>query len=157
MATGRTADVVGAARPAARAYAFRHVVTFADVSPYGSVYFSRFVDWQGRCREMFLGEHAPEVLGPASNELVLVTLTVRCEFLAELRAFDEVTLLMRLGGMSRNRLVLDFEYVCDRDGGDRKVAARGQQEVACMARTAAGLAPTPIPEPLRRALAGYGP
>ena len=45
-----------------RAYEYRHVVGFEETNLVGNVYFTEHLRWQGRCREMFLKEHAPEVL-----------------------------------------------------------------------------------------------
>ena len=41
-----------------RAYEYRHVVGFEETNLVGNVYFARFVSWQGRCRELFLRDHA---------------------------------------------------------------------------------------------------
>ena len=42
--------------------------------------------------------------------LALVTLRVSCEYLAELRAFDEIAIRMRLGALEQNRMTLLFDY-----------------------------------------------
>jgi enediyne biosynthesis thioesterase len=46
---------------------------------------------------MFLRDHAPAVIEALQHGLALVTTRVSCEFMAELVAFDEITLRMRLG------------------------------------------------------------
>ena len=43
-----------------RAYEYRHVVGFEETNVVGNVYFSRYVSWQGRCRELFLREGIPQ-------------------------------------------------------------------------------------------------
>jgi enediyne core biosynthesis thioesterase len=43
--------------------------------------------WQGRCREMFLRDHAPELLNELRADLALVTLFCSCEYLEEIAAF----------------------------------------------------------------------
>ena len=43
-------------------YEYRHVVGFEETNLVGNVYYVNYVRWQGRCREMFLLEHAPSVL-----------------------------------------------------------------------------------------------
>jgi enediyne biosynthesis thioesterase len=73
-----------------RAFEYRHVVGFEETNLVGNVYYANHVRWQGRCREMFLREHAPDVLDALAQDLRLVTLHCSCEYLAELNAFDEV-------------------------------------------------------------------
>lgn len=136
------------------AYEHRHVVGFEETNLVGNVYYANHVRWQGRCREMFLRDHAPGVLDDLANGLALVTTRVSCEYLAELRAFDEVTVRMRLGGMAQNRVTMRFEYWRSAGGGEELVA-RGEQEVACMRRQDGRAVPAPVPAELRQALASY--
>ena len=139
----------------APAYEYRHVVGFEETNLVGNVYYAHHVRWQGRCRELFLREHAPEVLRQLADGLALVTTRVSCEYFAELAALDEVAVRMRLGAVAQNRVSMRFEYWRGGAGGEELVA-RGEQEVACMRRDGAGLAPAPVPDALRRALAPYG-
>lgn len=138
-----------------RAYEYRHVVGFEETNLVGNVYYVHHVRWQGRCRELFLREHAPEVLDEFTRGLSLVTLRCACEYLAELAVFDEVIIRMRLGALIQNRLTLLFEYWRPTGGGEELVG-RGEQQVACMRREGKRLVPTPVPEVLREALRPYG-
>jgi enediyne core biosynthesis thioesterase len=133
-----------------RAYEYKHVVGFEETNLVGNVYFVNQVRWQGRCRELFLREHAPSVLDQLGRGLSLVTTRVSCDYFAELTAFDEVVVQMRLASLAQNRLVLAFEYW--RRG---ELVARGEQHVACMRREGDTLAATPVPEALREALRPY--
>jgi len=138
-----------------RAYVYRHVVTFEETSLAGNVYYVNHLRWQGRCRELFLREHAPEVLDEMANGLSLVTTRCSCEYLAELAAFDEVLIRMHLGELTQVRLTMTFEYVrlkADKD----ELVARGEQQVAFMRREKGRMVPTPIPQGLREALRPYG-
>lgn len=120
----------------------------------GNVYYANHVRWQGRCREMFLHEHAPGVLESLTRGFALVTTRVSCEYLAELVAFDEVIIQMRLGSMKQNRIDMLFEYWrCKADA--RELIARGEQQVACMQREGKEMVPIPIPQELRDALNPY--
>ncbi len=137
-----------------RAYEYRHVVGFEETNLVGNVYFVHHVRWQGRCRELFLRDHAPEVLAELAQGLHLVTTRCSCEYLAELAAFDEVVIRMRLGALMQNRIALVFEYW--RCSGDREeLVARGEQHVACLRRDGKQMVPTPVPETLREALRPY--
>jgi enediyne biosynthesis thioesterase len=137
-----------------RAYLYRHVVGFAETNLTGNVYFTHHLAWHGRCRELFLREHAPEVLQQLARELTLVTLRCSCEYLAELAAGDEVTVEMQLVEVVQNRLRMRFDTFVER-APERVLAARGEQEIACMRRSGTGLVPIPVPGALRTALAAF--
>lgn len=138
-----------------RAFVYRHQVGFEETNLVGNVYYVNHVRWQGRCREMFLREHAPEVLGELAAGLVLATVQVSCSYLAELSAFDQVEVRMQLADLRQNRLSLHFDYVRTRPDGGAELVARGDQEIACMRRDGERLAPCPVPDGLRRALRLY--
>jgi len=137
-----------------RAYEYRHVVAFEETNLVGNVYYVNHVSWQGRVRELFLRDHAPDVLEELSRGLALATLRVSCEYFAELYAFDEVLIRMRLGELAQNRITMRFEYWRVKDGHEELVA-RGEQEVACLRRAGEKLLPTPVPQTLREALQAY--
>ena len=133
-----------------RAYEYRHVVGFEETNLIGNVYYANHVRWQGRCREMFLRDRAPEVIEALKYGLVLVTTRVSCEFMAELFAFDEITLRMRLGELAQNRITMNFEY-----WRGEELVARGEQQVACMQREGEQVVAVPVPTQLREALREY--
>lgn len=133
-----------------RAYEYRHVVGFEETNLVGNVYYVNHVSWQGRVREMFLRDHAPDVIGELSRGLSLATLRVSCEYLAELNAFDEVLIRMRLGELTQSKITLLFEY-----WRGEELVARGEQQVACFRREGDKLVPTPVPKSLRAALRTY--
>jgi enediyne core biosynthesis thioesterase len=143
-----------------RAYEHRHVVGFEETNLVGNVYYVNHLRWQGRCREMFLREHAPEVLDELSKGLALATIRCSCDYLAELAAFDSIIVRMRLGDVVQNRMTLLFEYWRESADGEELVA-RGEQEIACMRRepgpdgVPSRTVPTPIPTVLREALRPY--
>src|SRR5207249_9186159 len=107
------------------AYEYRHIVGFEETNLVGNVYYVNYLRWQGRCREMFLRDHAPEVLAELTRGLHLVTTRVSCEFLSELFAFDEVIVRMRLGALAQNRIAMSFEY-WRRNGDGEELVARGE-------------------------------
>jgi enediyne biosynthesis thioesterase len=137
-----------------RGYEFRHVVGFEETNLVGNVYFVNHLRWQGRCRELFLRDHAPGVLAEMRRGLALVTTRVSCEYLEELGALDELVIRMTLVAQAQNRLTMGFEYYRTRDGREELVA-RGEQQVACMVRDGAGMIPTAIPRELSEALRPY--
>jgi enediyne biosynthesis thioesterase len=137
-----------------KAYEYRHLVGFEETNLVGNVYYVNHLRWQGRTREMFLRDHAPEILDELARDLALATVRCSCDYLAELEAFDQVLVRMRLGGIVQNRITLLFEYWRQTDEGEELVA-RGEQVVACMRREGRRAVPTPIPAPLREALKPY--
>ena len=137
-----------------RAYEFRHVVGFEETNLAGNVYYANHIRWQGRCREMFLREHVPDVLPQLSDGLCLITTRCSCEYLAELAPFDEVIIRMRLAALNQNRITMSFEY-WRKHVDTEEMIARGEQQIACMQRQKHGLEPTQIPRSLREALQAY--
>lgn len=136
------------------AYLYRHTVSFEETNVMGNAYFAHYVSWQGRCRELFLREHAPDVLAEIQRELRLITLRTSCEYFDELVAFDEIEIRMRLAFMRGNRLGLTFDYhpMARLQG---RAAARGAQELACMALVGHRLLPAEWPASLKSALLHY--
>lgn len=132
-------------------FEYRHTVGFAETNLVGNVYFTNYLSWQGRCRELFLLEHAPDVLNDLQNGLALVTVRVSCEFLDELVAFDEVAVRMRLTAQTQNRATMSFEY-WRVNNGHEELVARGEQQVAAMRRQGESMVPTPFPPAMQVAL-----
>jgi enediyne core biosynthesis thioesterase len=134
-----------------RAYEYRHIVGFEETNLVGNVYFVNHLRWQGRCRELFLRDHAPGVLVEMERGLAFVTIHVSCDYYEEVRAWDEITVMMRLASQTQNRLSLSFDYYRTHDGQEQLIA-RGEQQIASMTREGAGLVPVPLPAELCVAL-----
>lgn len=136
-------------------YEYRHMVGFEDTNIVGNVYYVNYLRWQGRCREMFLKNEAPDVLADMQGDLKLFTLKVDCEFFAEITAFDELSIRMRLVDLAQTQVEFSFDYVrLDQDGGEVLVA-RGRQRVACMRGPNNRTVPARVPEALTAAMAPY--
>ncbi len=131
-------------------FEIRHIVGFEETNLVGNVYYVNHLRWQGRCREMFLREHCPSIIDAMNRGLALVTTRCGCEYFAELTAFDELAVRMRLGGVAQNRVTMLFDYV--RLGEREELVARGEQQIACMQRQGEKTVPTPVPRDLREAL-----
>jgi len=135
-------------------YEIRHIVGFEETNLVGNVYYVNYLRWQGRCRELFLKEKAPSVLAELREDLKLFTLKVECEFFAEITAFDELSVRMRLEELTQTQIQFSFDYVQVRAGLDTLVA-HGRQRVACMRGPNTNTVPARVPEALRAALAPY--
>jgi enediyne biosynthesis thioesterase len=134
-------------------YEYRHLVGFEETDVTGYVYYVNYLRWQGRCRETFLQEHAPDVLADIRQDLKLFTLRVSCEFFAGMEAFDRVSVRMRLEELTQTQIGFSFDYVRLRD--EEQLVARGRQRVACMRGPNRGTRPALVPTSLRTALAEY--
>jgi len=139
-----------------RFYEHRHVVGFEETNLVGNVYYVNYLRWQGRCREMFLFEHAPDVLADLRGDLKLFTIKAECEYFAEISAFDEVSIRMRLQELTQTQIGFTFDYV--RVSGPLELlVAKGGQRVACMRGAGGHTVPTRVPQALRAALEPYAP
>jgi enediyne biosynthesis thioesterase len=139
-------------------FTYEHLVTFEDTHLMGSVYFANYLRWQGICRERFLAEHAAAAVAEVrSGELVLVTVSCDCEYLAELHAMDRVAVSMSLVSLRGSRIEMRFDYL-RLESGSRppELVARGHHTTACMRRSGEHLEPVPVPEELAEAIHGIG-
>ncbi|MCT2583758.1 acyl-CoA thioesterase [Actinophytocola gossypii] len=135
-------------------YEIRHTVGFEETNLVGNVYYVNYLRWQGRCREMFLKEKAPKVLAEMQQDLKLFTLKVECEFFAEITAFDELSVRMRLDELTQTQIQFSFDYVKLVEDVEFLVA-RGRQRIACMRGPNNDTVPSRVPAALREALAPY--
>jgi enediyne biosynthesis thioesterase len=136
-------------------YEYRHRVGFEETNVIGNVYFTHYLRWQGRCREMFLSEHTPELMAEIGHGLALATTRVSCSYYRELAALDQVAIRMSAGPMSPSRLTMVFHYFLLRAEGEEEMVAEGEQEIACMRRVGARMEPVPLPPTLCDAVRLY--
>jgi enediyne biosynthesis thioesterase len=135
-------------------FEYRHTVGFEETNLVGNVYYVNYLRWQGRCRELFLQQKAPDVLAEVQADLKLFTLKVDCEFFAEITAFDELSIRMRLSELGQTQIEFTFDYV-KVTGGAEVLIARGRQRIACMRGPNTNTVPSRVPEGLARALEPY--
>ena len=121
-----------------RSFEMHHVVTFEETNLVGNVYFSNYFLWQGKCREMFLREHAPQALSELRcGDLRLVTAHASCDFSDEFGAFDEICVRMALNRFIPFGVSLNFEYGRLAPKGDDpgfELTARGRQDIKFLHR-----------------------
>jgi enediyne biosynthesis thioesterase len=136
-------------------YELRHRVGFEETNFVGNVYYVNYLRWQGHCRERFLREEAPSVLAEIMHDdLKLFTLRAECEFFAEITAFDELSVRMRLDELTQSQVQFTFDYVKLHEDGEQLVA-RGVQRIACMRGPNTATVPCRVPADLRKALAPF--
>jgi enediyne biosynthesis thioesterase len=135
-------------------YEMRHIVGFEETNLLGNVYYVNFIRWQGRCRELFLRDHVPQILEDFAGGLVIATTRCSCEYLREVAALDEIVVGMSFDGAAQNRLAMRFQYRLV-SAPNEPLVARGEQEVAFLRRGPDQLLPTAVPESLVRAARAY--
>ncbi|KUL41543.1 acyl-CoA thioesterase [Actinoplanes awajinensis] len=136
-------------------YEYPHTVGFEETNIVGNVYYVNYLRWQGRCREMFLKNHAPEIVAELQDDLKLFTLKVDCEFYAEITAFSELSIRMRLVELGQTQIEFGFDYVRLDPGGGETLIARGSQRIACMRGPNTRTVPARVPDALAAALEPY--
>lgn len=137
-----------------KTYIYEHIVSFEETNLVGNVYFANFIKWQGKCREMFIRDNAPEVLKQLNEDLALVTVNVNAEFYEELYAFDVVRIKLYLKEIVQNRVKMVFEYYKVKDDLEELVAS-GNQQIACVRKVKDGYRACPIPPEFNAALLLY--
>jgi enediyne biosynthesis thioesterase len=135
-------------------YEYRHIVSLEETNVVGNVYFVNHIKWQGRCRELFLRERAPDVIRELGEGLALATVRCSCDYFAEIEAFDEISVCMRLTDLAPSRISLAYDYY-RRGAAGEELIARGEQQIACMRRVDGGVRATAVPASLRAALEPY--
>jgi enediyne biosynthesis thioesterase len=135
-------------------YEYRHVVGLEETDLVGTVYPVNYARWLGRCRELFLLEHAPGVLDELEDDLQLYTISSECEQLAEISAFDEVSIRMRLEELTQTQIGFAFDYVRVREGVE-ELTARSRQRVACVRGGNGAATSARVPVQLGTALEDY--
>lgn len=137
-----------------KSYDYRLIVGFQETNLTGNVYFSNHILWQGKCREMFIRDYAPEVLKEIEAGLSLITTYCSCEYFSEIQVFNEIIVRMSLKDFGQSSIHMEFEYWRVADGKETMVAL-GEQKIVCMMRKEAGLTPAPIPSRLQTALTDF--
>ena len=136
-------------------FEIQHQVAFEETNLVGNVYYTNFLRWQGRCREMFLAQNAPSMVEEFLKGMTIATVHASCDFYEELWAFDYVAIRMYMREVRQNRLRLRFEYWRLHPETPEQLVARGEMELAFLRRTENGTVPTPLPQELRDALRPY--
>jgi enediyne core biosynthesis thioesterase len=105
---------------------YRHLVTFEDTNAVGSVYFAKYFNLQGECREKLLAQFYPEFVHDVRLGFCLVTESAHQEYYGEATLFDTLVIRVTVTALSRSRIEFEFEFVHETDG---RLLARGRQAV----------------------------
>jgi len=135
--------------PARRWFEYRHLVTFGDTNSAGSVYFARFFDWQGECRERLLAQFYPEFAQDLKQGFGMTTEFAQQQYLSEAALFDRLAIRLTVIALTRSRIEFEFEFVREPDG---ELIGRGRQAVIW---TNSQRRPSLMPDKLYQATARY--
>lgn len=91
-------------------FKYNFQVSFEETNVVGNVYFANYFVWQGKCREAFLAEYAPQVLQDFAAGHGMITKESSCEFFEESFAFNKIEIRMYLSRLTRTSITMLFEY-----------------------------------------------
>jgi len=107
-------------------YEYHHLVTFDDTNSVGNVYFARFFQWMGSCREVITAEHYPELVADIKRGFGFATEFAHIDYAQECFLFDKILIKMKVTELSRTRIEFSFEFVNEEK---KSVIATGKQAV----------------------------
>jgi|WetSurMetagenome_2_1015567.scaffolds.fasta_scaffold853038_1 enediyne core biosynthesis thioesterase len=127
----------------------RHLVTFGDTNTAGSVYFAKYIAWQGECRERLLAQFYPEFAQDLKHGFGMTTEFVHQEFFSEATLFNQLLIKLTVTALTRSRIEFEFEFLREQDS---QLLGRGRQAVIW---TNAQHRPSLMPDQLYDATASY--
>ena len=107
-------------------YEYNHHVTFADTNMAGNVYFATYVMWMGKCRDLLMGEHYPQLKNHINNGFGFSTEFVHVDYIHETFLFDEVIVRLTISNLTRTRVEFLCEFV---NAANNTLLAKGSQAV----------------------------
>ena len=147
--------------PSGPAYVMEFSIPLNAVQNNGHLSALDLIRWQGKCRERFLTEHAPELLkSVAAGTLALHTNQVGFSLLddARIAPSDRIRVKMRMTDL-KSRLTVRFDYELTNDKSGKPTVRRiatGTQILCCKRQNAEGhFAACVFPPEMLRALRGF--
>ena len=107
-------------------YEYHHLVTFDDTNSVGNVYFARFFQWMGSCREVITAEHYPELVTDIKRGFGFATEFAHIDYAQECFLFDKILIKMKVTDLSRTRIEFSFDFVNEKKNS---IIATGKQAV----------------------------
>ena len=112
--------------PQSKYFEYKHLVTFDDTNSTGNVYFARYFQWMGTCREIITAEHYPEIVDDIKRGFGFATEFAHIDYHHESFLFDVVLVRMTINSLSRTRLEFGFEFINQKTSA---LLATGKQAV----------------------------
>lgn len=139
-------------------FTIEHRVTAGDTSAVGPVYYARFIDWQGQCRERCGLMSAPVFSSDISGDYAMLTQSCSCEYLKELWFGDLIAIRLTVRWVRLHLMLGEFGFyrisTSGQAGGD--LVARGVQMWASARKVNGHYESCPWPRELVECAAMYG-
>ncbi len=120
-----------------------------DANLVGNIYFDNYTKWQGRLRDLFLFDVAPELYSAGAPRGELMVRRCRVHHIREAMPFDRIHVSMGLRAVHENGVRLEFDYSRINPDGSREKLAFSEQEAVWVTRDADGRpAEAPLPAEL---------
>lgn len=140
--------------PESKIFTYITKAFLADVNVFGTTYFAKYFDWQGKARESFF-ELVPGHEQLVSSGLIFVTKNASVDYFQSVKLFDEVIIEVTTKKIKKASFELIFRYYIKRLMGTSKndaLAAIGKERI-CFVKPANGtrqIEVVPVPEPVRQ-------
>ena len=90
-------------------------VFVADTNCFGTVYFARYFEWQGRAREAFFRSVIPNFQQLVEQGYRLLTVEASMRYAKELRLFEALTIAIDVGELKEASVVLRLAFLRDQE------------------------------------------
>ena len=117
-------------------------VFVADTNCFGTVYFARYFEWQGRAREAFFRAVIPNFQQLIEQGYRLLTVEASMRYARELRLFEALTIAIDVVELKEASVVLRLAFLRDHE----EPAGLGRQRLVLIDGTGR---PTAIPDDVR--------
>lgn len=107
-------------------FEYHHRVTFVDTNMVGNVYFATYFIWMGKCRDLVMADHYPQIRDHIKNGFGFATEYAHIDFLHETFMFDNVLVRMTIKDLTRTRIEFVYEFIHE---GNNTTLAKGAQAV----------------------------
>lgn len=137
-------------------FTYRVKTYLADVNVFGTTYFARYFDWQGKTREEFF-QTIPGHEAVLTSGIILVTKTASIDYMESVRLFDEVIIELTSTNIKKYSFEIMFRYYIKRLIDDQKTKglAAVAREKICFVKTSMITGRpevVPVPEPIRKSI-----
>ena len=89
-------------------------VTLKDINMYGTVYFARYFEWQGVCRELYFT--TLENYQAVFNDIALVTKYAWNDYKKQIHVFDQILIRVQNRNIKKTSFEMMFTYINKKSG-----------------------------------------
>jgi acyl-CoA thioesterase FadM len=126
---------VGPIQPAALLKERIFETTLEDANLVGNIYFSNYYLWQGRVRDHYMNEIAPEYFSGSGKQGELRCMQCKVNHINEAMPFDGIAVRMYRTAVYERGITFYFDYYRVGSDGDRKKLGHGEHSAVWFAPT----------------------